>query len=60
MGEKLYQILFIHCEGVFPQHEVYTSKDEAERVVKLYNSQNNNPWCCYKLKEIKVENKGEE
>ena len=45
-----YQIAFVNCEGVFPQkYEVYNTKEEAEKVVENYNSQNDNPWCYYKV-----------
>ena len=53
-----YQIAFVNCEGVFPQqHEVYNTKEEAERVVEIYNSQKDNPWCYYKV--ITTQSNGE-
>lgn len=51
-----YQIVFSNCEGCFPQkHEVYVTKEEAQKKADMYNEQKDSPFCTYYVKELKGE-----
>ena len=45
---KKYQIALSSCIGVEPQkYEIYDTKEQAQKIVDKYNSQNNNPWSTW-------------
>jgi hypothetical protein len=48
--KRLYYIVFINGEGVFPQKgsESY-DYDEVKREVDKLNKQNDNPYCSYDI-----------
>ena len=53
--KKIYQIALSSAAGIEPQkYETYHLRSEAEEKCKLYNKQNDNPWCTWVVIEKEV------